>query len=55
MKLIKGSCHCGGVNFEVKLRSDQNEVRRCNCSLCRKKGALMASVPLEDLTVTKGE
>lgn len=55
MKLIQGSCHCGGVKFEVRLRSDENEVRRCNCSLCKKKGALMASVPMEDLNITQGE
>ena len=51
-KLAK--CHCGAVEFTVKLENGIENVRRCNCSLCRRKGALMASVPLANLTVTKG-
>ncbi len=49
-----GRCHCGSVEFRVTLRNGLENVRRCNCSLCRRKGALMASVPLADLKVTKG-
>ena len=30
------------------------EVRRCNCSLCRRKGAIIASVSVEKLKVIKG-
>jgi len=29
--------------------------RRCNCSLCRRKGAVMAPVPLSGIRVVKGE
>jgi hypothetical protein len=50
-----GNCHCGAVEFEVKLTNGLENVRRCNCSLCRRKGALMAGVPLSGLRVTKGE
>lgn len=51
----KCSCHCGSIEFEVKLENGFEEVRRCNCSLCRKKGAIIASVPIENLKVIKGE
>ncbi|WP_193178165.1 GFA family protein [Oricola nitratireducens] len=56
MPILNGSCHCGAVEFTVETEEDglQN-LRRCNCSLCRRKGTLMASVPEDKLIVTKGE
>jgi len=48
------TCHCGAVELEVHLPNGLVDVRRCNCSLCRRKGALMASVPLADLKVIRG-
>lgn len=50
-----GRCHCGAIEFEVELTKGLENVRRCNCSLCRRKGALMAGVSLSGLRVTKGE
>ncbi|CAG9192834.1 GFA domain-containing protein [Paraburkholderia tropica] len=49
-----GSCHCGAVRFEV--RTALAPAARCNCSLCRRKGALM-SPPLDaaDLIIVAGE
>jgi len=35
----KGSCHCGGIAFEV-----EGEITggvTCNCSICQRKGAVM--------------
>ncbi|MFP7721743.1 GFA family protein [Lysobacter sp. A3-1-A15] len=55
MKTMKGTCHCKAVEFEVDLANGFENVRRCNCSLCSKKGAVMAGVPLEGLRVTRGE
>lgn len=54
METKKGSCHCGAVAFEVDLDNGWDNIRRCNCSLCRRKGAVMASVPIDKLRVTKG-
>ena len=51
----KGTCHCRAVEFEVDLENGFENVRRCNCSICSRKGAVMAGVPLERLRVTKGE
>jgi hypothetical protein len=55
MEIRKGSCHCGAVEFEVELANGLGKLRRCNCSLCKRKGAIMANVPIERLRVTKGQ
>src|SRR6267378_2883384 len=54
MDTKRGNCHCGAVIFEVELQNGLEKLRRCNCSLCRRKGAVMASVPLARLKVIKG-
>ncbi len=41
-----GSCHCGRVRFEVD--ADLDHVRVCDCSICRRRGALNFRVPPED-------
>jgi len=51
----KGSCHCGAVQYEVILPDGLQELRRCNCSMCRRRGAIAGSVTLDGLRVTKGE
>lgn len=52
-ELLKGSCHCGAVRFEV--RTPVTPALRCNCSLCRRKGALMSpAFEAADLRVTDG-
>jgi hypothetical protein len=38
----EGSCHCGKVRFEID--TDVTPALRCNCSLCRRRGALMTPV-----------
>jgi len=38
----EGSCHCGAVRFEVE--TDFPELTMCNCSICKKKNALMVKV-----------
>jgi hypothetical protein len=55
MIVLQGKCHCGAVEFQVDTAKGLHGLRRCDCSLCRRKGAIMATAPLEDLTVTKGE
>ncbi|HUZ13739.1 MAG TPA: GFA family protein [Caulobacteraceae bacterium] len=34
----RGSCHCGRTRFEVD--ADLDKVRVCDCSICRRRGAL---------------
>ena len=50
----KASCHCGAVEFEVTLPNGVDPCR-CNCSICRMHGAIVSSVPLSGLEVTKGK
>lgn len=49
-----GSCHCGAVQFTVELENGLGTLRRCNCSICRRKGAIMAVVPVAGLRITRG-
>ena len=51
----RGTCHCKAVEFEVELVNGFENLRRCNCSLCSRKGAVMASVPVDRLRVVRGE
>ena len=55
MTTFKGSCHCGAVRFEVRNQEELRDLMRCNCSLCRRRGAIMATAQLEDLVITEGE
>ena len=49
------SCHCGAVKFELHLPQGIVNPRRCNCSFCRRRGAIVASVPLSGITVLQGQ
>lgn len=55
MKKYIASCHCGSVELELNLPNGIVDPRRCNCSMCRRKGAIVASVNLNDIHVIKGE
>ena len=52
---ITGRCHCGGVTFTIPFDGAFVNAKRCDCSLCRRRWAVMASVKLADLNITKGE
>jgi hypothetical protein len=49
IKSYTGSCHCGAARFEVDL--DLDHVRVCDCSICRRRGALIHRVPEEALRI----
>ena len=42
MKTYRGSCHCGAIRFAFKGPEKIENGLRCNCSICRRKGALMS-------------
>ena len=48
-----GSCHCGRVTFA--LRATLAYAMDCNCSLCRRKGALWHGASDETLRILSGE
>ena len=52
--LHKGSCHCGDVQFTVKLSDELNTARRCTCSMCSRRGAVAVSAELKDIEFSSG-
>jgi hypothetical protein len=48
--MLKTSCHCGNTEMEAKKFPDF--VTSCNCSICRRFGALWAYYDEEQVTVT---
>jgi hypothetical protein len=52
---FSGACHCGGVRFRVRLTEGLRAPRRCTCSLCRMRGAVVVSAALDDIEITHGE
>lgn len=51
----RASCHCGAVELELSLPDGLIDVRRCDCSICARRGAIGASVPLDGITIIQGE
>jgi hypothetical protein len=49
------SCHCGAVVLELDLPDGIVNPRRCDCSMCRRRGSIVASVPLAALRIVQGE
>ena len=50
----RATCHCGLVELELDLPNGIVDARRCDCSLCRRRGAVVASVSLAGLRIVKG-
>ena len=53
--MSKLTCHCSGVEIEVNLPNPLSKVIRCNCSLCKRKGAIMTMVKPADFKIIKGQ
>jgi hypothetical protein len=51
----RASCHCGAVVLELGLPDGIVDPHRCNCSICRRKGAIVGSIPLAGLRILKGQ
>ena len=51
----KLSCHCGEIQAEINAPDKLEKFMRCNCSLCKKKGAIMSVVKNEDFKIIKGK
>lgn len=44
---LKLTCHCGTVELAVTLSDGLNTARRCDCSYCRRRGAIALSAPVD--------
>lgn len=50
------SCHCGAVQFTVTLVPEGLETtRRCDCSFCRRRGAIAVTAPLDGVKILTGQ
>ncbi|EGQ9219756.1 TPA: GFA family protein [Vibrio parahaemolyticus] len=49
------TCHCGKVDLELTLPNGIEKPRRCDCSMCRRRGAIVASVPLSGIRIVQGD
>ena len=52
MKVLK--CHCGKIEAQINIKNF-DKILRCNCSLCKRKGALMSLVKSESFKIIKGK
>ena len=50
----RATCHCGAVVLELDLPHGIVNPRRCDCSICRRKGAVVASVRLDGIRIVSG-
>ena len=53
VQTYRGSCHCGAVVFEID--SDVPELTTCDCSLCRRRNALMVKVHESQFRLLRGD
>jgi hypothetical protein len=53
MKKLK--CHCEKFEAEINLPDNLEKIVKCNCSICKRKGATMSMVKNEDFKIVKGE
>jgi len=51
--VYRGSCHCGGIRYEVEGEVDSGMA--CNCSMCGRRGSLLWFVPRERLKLLTSE
>jgi hypothetical protein len=50
-----GKCHCGTVRFETTLSEGFRSIRRCTCSYCRMRGAVVAMAETGGVRILQGE
>src|SRR5262245_49969370 len=53
VQTFRGSCHCQAVQFEID--TDFPELTTCDCSICRRKNALMVKVHETSFRLLKGQ
>jgi hypothetical protein len=52
---MDAACHCGTVQFRMKLTDGFKTIRRCTCSYCRMCGAVAVSANAGDISFVAGE
>ncbi len=54
MKKVKLKCHCDQVEAEINISEKLDKKLRCNCSICKRKGAIMSMVENKNFKIVKG-
>jgi hypothetical protein len=54
MTLHTGQCHCGAVRFRARLGDGFTSIRRCTCSYCRMRGAVVAMAEAGGVEILQG-
>ena len=52
MKKYQGGCHCCKFSYEVE--ADLSNTIACNCSICTKRGSILAFTPETNFTLKSG-
>lgn len=52
---LNAACHCGAVRLRITLSDGLKTARRCNCSICRMRGAVAVSAALGGVEVVQGD
>ena len=47
--MLKGSCHCGKVNFDLLIKP--THFTECNCSICYRIGAIWAHADESEINI----
>ncbi|VVD98764.1 MULTISPECIES: GFA family protein [Pandoraea] len=47
-----GGCHCGDLRFTANI--DLSKTIACNCSICKKRGLILAFSPISEFSQTAG-
>lgn len=50
----KAHCHCGKVQLELDLPNGIENPRRCNCSMCKRKGTIAGAIKSSAIKVVQG-
>ena len=50
-----GSCHCGRIAFEVDADAEITRAMSCNCSICSRRGHLLAFFPTANVAMLTPE
>ncbi len=53
--IVQAACHCRRVRFEVVLTDGLKKARRCDCSFCRMRGAVVVSAERDGVRIISGE
>ena len=52
---LVGTCHCGAVEIEIPWDGAFKKLRRCDCSFCSRRWAVVATAKVGELKVLKGK